>query len=744
MARKPRATAFARYLVSFTGLTVILVVFIAVLFGMDVLRRIDAEVISTNRLRLENISELIETAILQPGYRALIETVTSPEISGTEFTDPYSCFLLHKELKLMVEDQPSLESLTIYVPGNGLLVSSSGIRYDTGNYLDSDFIELLGRHDSIETNAWFGPRKKRVAGQPTENQHEWQNTLTCVLASRRRNNPALPLYYSFVDISQSVIDRTIHPLSRNPNEVVVIFGPRGSIVASHNLSAADRELHTELVSGEQPGNIDAILESHFVAGKGVSVFSSRRIDWHYVLFSPRGTFFRVSRSLRDRIIRLSLISILAGIGLSFFISKRLYGPLRRLLERIDEPISTGRVKNEYILITKTIDDLCTSIHNMENELAGSVLDQLLRRGAHDLHEARLRSLLPHPRSVVLYLKTRLREPLNNSVAQVNAFVESLDHGFLLPIDRTSCVVIENTREQESIIHHRIVHRVNELENKLRYPITVGVGSVVDDYELLPQAYSEAKQAQWDSFLFPQDRLFYYSEIADRRHLRNELKIDELAGAIDNRSTAEIEGFFTTVSGMIATGEYSHESIEDCVFAMISHLDIHKLRRSGDPQGLSFRRLYADFFAKDDIHGALEWLKRMMVDSVNVDRDSNDAQSIINEIKHHIDTYHADQISLKYLADEFYMSAGYISFLFKQMTGVGIAEYISNVRLKNARYLLENEHLQVKQIAEQVGMHNISYFIKKFKAKYGLTPSRYRLRHRHEISRIAAAKSNPSS
>ena len=737
-----RTNTFVRYLVSFTGLTLVLVVFIAVLFGLNVLRRIDAEVIAANRLRLKNLSELVEAAILGPAYRTLLETATSTEISGTDFDDPYSCFLLHKRLKLMVNDQPSLESVNIFLPGKNLLISSSGIRYNMANYLDNAFTESLSGRSEIVENAWFGPREKRVPGEPpAEHEPVWQNMISRILSSPHQRGSLEPRYYSFVDVSQTVFEETIHPLVRNGREVVIVFGSNGKVLASHNLQAVEKELYAALTSEESMDSFDSILHSSFTSGKAISVYSSGQMDWHYALFSPPGTFFSISRNLRDHIILLSLISIIAGVGLSFFLSRRLYSPLARLLENLDHPISMGKVKNEYVLISRTIKELHTSIDNMENELSRSVLDQLLRRGAHDLDDSRLRPLLPLPRSVVLYLRTRNGGLLHDSISHIGSFAESLEHGFLLPVDRRSCVVIENTTDSEHEAYHRIAAGVDALELGLNSPVTVGVGSVIDDYELLPQSYSEARLAERNSYLYPKERIFYYRDIADRRPLRSELDIEDLVQAIKNQDSVGIGVFFDSVSEMIASEQYSHDGIEDAVFAMISHIDIHKLRTPGDPEGLSYRRLYTDFYSKDNIYDGLNWLRSLMVKAHDPHRANDDAQSIIHEIKHHIDTHCADQISLKMLADTFYMSAGYISFLFKKTTEIGIAEYISNVRLEKARHLLENEHLKVNEIAETVGMNNISYFIKKFKEKYRLTPNRYRLRRRHEFFVADSVRAN---
>ncbi len=61
---------------------------------------------------------------------------------------------------------------------------------------------------------------------------------------------------------------------------------------------------------------------------------------------------------------------------------------------------------------------------------------------------------------------------------------------------------------------------------------------------------------------------------------------------------------------------------------------------------------------------------------------------------------------------------------KQLTGLGIVEFIRDIRLSQAAALLEQGQLNVTEIMYKVGFTTPSYFSKCFKARYGLTPSEY--------------------
>ena len=49
------------------------------------------------------------------------------------------------------------------------------------------------------------------------------------------------------------------------------------------------------------------------------------------------------------------------------------------------------------------------------------------------------------------------------------------------------------------------------------------------------------------------------------------------------------------------------------------------------------------------------------------------------------------------------------------------EYVNNVRLEKAVELFEQGNTSILEVSLSVGFHNLSYFHRAFKNKYGMTP-----------------------
>jgi two-component system response regulator YesN len=93
---------------------------------------------------------------------------------------------------------------------------------------------------------------------------------------------------------------------------------------------------------------------------------------------------------------------------------------------------------------------------------------------------------------------------------------------------------------------------------------------------------------------------------------------------------------------------------------------------------------------------------------------------------YVDSHFTDHdISLIQIADNFNLSMYTCSRLFKEFTGMGFKEYILGKRMDLAKQLLLTTNKRVNEISNEVGFENSTYFMSRFKACFGLTPSKFR-------------------
>ena len=99
-----------------------------------------------------------------------------------------------------------------------------------------------------------------------------------------------------------------------------------------------------------------------------------------------------------------------------------------------------------------------------------------------------------------------------------------------------------------------------------------------------------------------------------------------------------------------------------------------------------------------------------------------SSTVVRNIISYMEKHYSERLTLKQVADDFYMNTSYLGQLFKRETGVSFRDYISQVRIQKAIELLKNPRLKIYEIAEMVGFTDYNHFLKTFKKITGTNPT----------------------
>ena len=98
---------------------------------------------------------------------------------------------------------------------------------------------------------------------------------------------------------------------------------------------------------------------------------------------------------------------------------------------------------------------------------------------------------------------------------------------------------------------------------------------------------------------------------------------------------------------------------------------------------------------------------------------------IEQIRLYIASHCTEGITLKKVADRFYVSMEYLSKVFKSTYGEGFTEYVTRLRMEKAAALIAEGTLPLKEVGEAVGYYDQAHFYKTFKKIYGKAPGQFR-------------------
>jgi len=113
-----------------------------------------------------------------------------------------------------------------------------------------------------------------------------------------------------------------------------------------------------------------------------------------------------------------------------------------------------------------------------------------------------------------------------------------------------------------------------------------------------------------------------------------------------------------------------------------------------------------------------------------DRTEQLAPSCLLEVRAYIENHFTEKLRLPDLARKAGWSAPHLCSEFRRFFGVPIIQYVQQLRMNQAAYLLRDHNRRINEIAVLVGYPDLYTFSKMFKRRFGLSPRHFRHRSTH--------------
>jgi two-component system response regulator YesN len=137
----------------------------------------------------------------------------------------------------------------------------------------------------------------------------------------------------------------------------------------------------------------------------------------------------------------------------------------------------------------------------------------------------------------------------------------------------------------------------------------------------------------------------------------------------------------------------------------------------------------DFVSKCN---CLSELNQKLIDKIDsyfsAIKEENKENATIFAIKEFISkNYSNENLSVKDISENVYLSSTYVCTIFKNETGKTLNQYLTEYRIEIAKNMLKDFRFKITDISSRVGYNDSNYFGKAFKKLVGLSPSEYRER-----------------
>lgn len=177
-------------------------------------------------------------------------------------------------------------------------------------------------------------------------------------------------------------------------------------------------------------------------------------------------------------------------------------------------------------------------------------------------------------------------------------------------------------------------------------------------------------------------------------------------------------FFQSMNSYNISNQYACR----CLFEIASVIYFAYIRQTSDSVDERLNALLLSLNGSDR-NTASSLTEQFFINLLKKER--GDEHELIRKVKQSINENLGGELSVSSLAAEVFITANYLSRIFKRATGEGCNEYIVRKRIEKAKSLLETTTLKTGEIAGMIGYHDINYFSLAFKKQTGMSPTKYR-------------------
>lgn len=245
---------------------------------------------------------------------------------------------------------------------------------------------------------------------------------------------------------------------------------------------------------------------------------------------------------------------------------------------------------------------------------------------------------------------------------------------------------------------------------------------------LAEAYEEATRLlslrllREKSVLITSKEVTHYNNEDITPHLK---LLDELQHC-DSRSEIQLKLKHWLESAK--TAAYSPQALEklkqELRVALIALVQQPPIKQADLERTVHFSMWLEQLGHADSFSDQLKFVHEIIEQTAEQQKPGHQNQTVEKAIAY-IQKHYNRTITLISISEHVHMNPAYFSVMFKKKTGIGVIEFVTDVRMEEAKKLLAETELKIYQIAELVGYNDPAYFSNTFKRICGVTPHEYR-------------------
>jgi YesN/AraC family two-component response regulator len=298
-------------------------------------------------------------------------------------------------------------------------------------------------------------------------------------------------------------------------------------------------------------------------------------------------------------------------------------------------------------------------------------------------------------------------------------------------DYPPSVLFRNARNQWCLITGtaELDRLTDEIAEKVatyhKVTVRIGISSTTGGVQSLAAAYEQATRALQMCILSKKAVKQYYVSL-DLREGETENHAERIALCIMALDMSGIAAAVDTMIKELALRNRAHDIRELSRVCLECLAELHA--SLSQRFASSLHHVPLELWEALDQCDSFESLRACIVDYLQQlarKISSTHSHFMIEKAKRLIDSNYAENITLQGIAETLSVHPVWLSQLFKRECQINFVDYLADVRIEHAKWLLRESDLKIYEIVRAVGYQDLQHFGQIFKKKTGLSPKEFR-------------------
>lgn len=283
--------------------------------------------------------------------------------------------------------------------------------------------------------------------------------------------------------------------------------------------------------------------------------------------------------------------------------------------------------------------------------------------------------------------------------------------------------------------------LNYLGVALKQKVVMLVGKKVADISAISKSYGTACMLYSLQAFHDRKNIYFYEEeihVNSDGILLCKAELDNLISAIEHNEKVRIHeavgSLFDELRRVGARGDIINLNINYLLFQLIHAAT----EQDDDVNQEEILHLISESAIEDGLmRGSKVHLVKFACEYAEylAQLRKNVSRGVLAQIEQEIREHFAENLTLRDLGRKYYINNVYLGQLFRKKYNQSFKDYLNHYRIEQAAQLLVRTDYKIYKIAEDVGYKNTDYFINKFIAEKGCTPSKFRKQSLNTIKSI---------